>query len=111
MKRQVLFVGYDISHRSEISAFLDSRLYEARFAGSADMVIQLLESEKISAVVLKMHQLNDAAILKYINKYYPEIKVLVFAGRKFDNFIHMISRGNFRLLPQPLKLRELGMLM
>ena len=111
MKRQVLFVGYDNSNQAEISAFLDSHEGEARFAVSTDMAIQMLEAEPISAVVLKIRQLNDAAILQYINRYYPEIKVLVSAGQRFDNIINIFSRGNFKLLHQPLKLKELGMLL
>ena len=108
MKRQILFVGYDDLLQPEISEFLSRHGGVARFAGTASMAIRILGDHPISTVVLSMHQFGDAAILQYLNDFYPDIKILVSATKDFDDAMNAFSKGNFSLLDSPMKLEELG---
>jgi DNA-binding NtrC family response regulator len=73
--------------------------------------IRLLDVTGIDTVVLTLHKLGDAAILKYINQYYPDIKVLISASKEYDDIIHVFNKGHYSMLKQPFRLRELNLLM
>ena len=108
MKRNILFIGYEPSLNEEIKDFIVHRHGEAFFSNSIEQSIHILDESTISTVVLTLHKLGDAAILKYINQYYPGVKVLISASKEYDDIIHVFNKGNFSMLKQPLKLEELN---
>jgi DNA-binding NtrC family response regulator len=107
MKRNFLFIGYDSPVESEIGEYIRDRRSAAHFAHSNEQAIHMLDEFPIDVVVITLHKLEDAAILKYINQYYQEIKVLVAASKEFDDIIKVFNQGNYSMLRQPLKLEEL----
>ncbi len=111
MKGQVLFVGYEAPYQAEICDFLNQHGGEACFADTASIAIRILNDSHIGTVVLNLQQLGDIAVLRYINLYYPGIKVLISASNEFDDIIDIFSKGNFQLIRRPLKLQELGVLL
>ncbi len=108
MKRHVLFIGYDSTLQEEIREFLKDRDGDAQFSDTTDRSIRILSENPVDTVVLSMHSLGDAAILKYINQYYPDIRVLISANKEFDDIINVFNKGRFGLLKQPLKLEDLS---
>jgi DNA-binding NtrC family response regulator len=104
---QVLFIGYGSSVQ-EIQEFLESRDSIALFAQSTEDAIHILDEKPVKTVVLSIHELNDAAILKYINQYYPDKEVIISAGREYNEIIDVLSKGHFSVLKQPLKLKDLA---
>lgn len=111
MKRHVLFIGYDSTLQEEIKEFFKERGGQAWFTSSTDRSVRVLSEHPVETVVLSLHTLKDAAILKYINQYFPDIKILVSASHEYEEIINVLSHGHFEFLPQPLKLKELGALL
>ncbi len=111
MKRQVLFIGFDDAYQSEIVEFLKERDGQAWFSDSTDRSIRMLEEQAMDTVVLNMRKLVDAAILKYLNQYYPDIKILISTSDEFENIINVLTHSSYHLLRQPFKLKELNMLL
>jgi DNA-binding NtrC family response regulator len=111
MKRQVLFIGYDTAIQEEIGEFLKGLGGRAWFAASADRSVHILGKHQITTVVVRLHSASDAGILKFINQYYPDIKVLVSASQEFEDVIRILNEGHFKLLSRPLRLSELVLLL
>jgi DNA-binding NtrC family response regulator len=102
-----MFIGYG-SNIQEIQEFLEGRNSIALFAQSTEEAIHILDEKDVSTVVLSIHQLNDAAILKYINQYYPEKEVIISASREYNEIIDLLSKGHFTVMQQPMKLKDLA---
>jgi DNA-binding NtrC family response regulator len=109
MKRSFLFIGYEPSLYVEIMDFMHEHHGEALFSNSTEQSISTLNEFPVEAVVLTLHKLNDAAILKYINQYYPGVKVLIAASKEYDDLIDVFNKGHYSMLKQPLKLEELNL--
>jgi hypothetical protein len=108
MKRTFLFIGYESSMYDEIADFIHERDGDVFFSDSIEQSIHVLDEAPIDTVILTLHKLGDAAILKYINQYYPDVKVLISASKEYDDIIHVFNIGKFSLLREPLKLKELN---
>lgn len=108
MKRSFLFIGYESYLYDEIEDFIHEREGDVFFSSSIDQSIHVLDEAHVDTVILTLHKLGDAAILRYINKYYPGVKVLVSASKEYNDIIHTFHKGNFSVLKDPLKLKELN---
>jgi DNA-binding NtrC family response regulator len=107
MKRTVLFIGYDSPVEHEIRDYIRDLAQEAYFARTHEQAIQILDEHPVEQAVLNLRAMSDAVILRYINRYYPEINIVVSATKEFDDIISVFSQQNYSRLPQPLKLEEL----
>jgi DNA-binding NtrC family response regulator len=108
MKRQVLFIEYNSSLREEVRDFIRDHDGIVHFADTTRGSIRILEDFPIDLVILNMHQILDAGILRYINLNYPGIKVYVYGKKEFDEIIKIFNKGHFSLLQQPLSLADLN---
>jgi DNA-binding NtrC family response regulator len=111
MKRKVLFIGYEPSLNEEIKDFILTHKGEAFFTNSVEDSIHVLDEKPINTVVLTLHKLGDAAILKYINQYFPDIKVLISASKEYDDIINVFNKGRYSMLKQPFRLKELNLML
>ena len=107
MKKTYLFIGYDSTEESEIREFINNKSSVAIFATSNEQAIHFLDEYPVEIVVIYMRNLNDAVILRYVNRYYPEIRVVVSANKEYDEVISIFHQGTFSRLPRPFKLDEL----
>jgi len=107
MKRQVLFVGCEAPFHGEIREFLKSHGGEVWFASSTAMAISVLDDHPINSVVMCIHNLPDAALLKYLSDHYPDIRVVVSAGKEFDSIVKAFSKGRYSLLSSPMEMKKL----
>jgi hypothetical protein len=111
MKRTVLFIGYDIPVEAEIEEYVKSKSSVAYFARSNEQAIRILDEISINTVILNLRNLNDAVILRYVNRYYPDIHVVISANKEFDEMISIFNHANYARLPGPFRLEELGAVM
>ena len=109
MNSPILFIGYEPSLHGEIREFLKEHQGEAYFTSTAIETIRLLDAIPFEKAVLYMNRLEDAAILRYINMHYREIKVLVMPGAKLQDAIPALAAGNYEILNEPFRLEELGL--
>lgn len=108
MKKAVLFIGYDSHTEEEIREYIHDKSTMAFFSHTNDESIHILEGLAIKKVVLNLRSLKDAIILRYVNRYFPEIEVVVSATKEFDEVISIFNQTNFSRLPSPFRLEELG---
>jgi DNA-binding NtrC family response regulator len=107
MNKSYLFIGYDSSEEAEISEFITNKSSQAFFAATNDRAAQLLDQQSIDTAIIYMRSMNDAVILRYINKYYPEVQVVLSANKEFDEVISIFHQGTYSRLPRPFRLEEL----
>ena len=107
MKRNILFIGYEPPLYDEIRDFIYSRNGQAFFSVNVEQSINLLSTHPVDMVVLMMYKPEDAALLNFINRNYPEIEVLVSASKEYKEMISIFNEGHFSVLKHPLKLQEL----
>jgi DNA-binding NtrC family response regulator len=103
----ILFIHNDPEVLEEIREYLtvpDGDVFFSRETGDA---LRILSEQTIGMVVLKINNLRDAAILKYINDNYKDLEVLVMASKEYDDIISVFNKGHFKMFSQPLKLNEL----
>jgi DNA-binding NtrC family response regulator len=103
----ILFIHNDPEVLEEIKEFLTVPDGDVFFSKDTNDAIRILSEQTIGMVVLKITNMRDAAILKYINDNYKDLEVLVMASREYDEIISAFSAGQFKLYSQPLKLSEL----
>jgi DNA-binding NtrC family response regulator len=107
MARQVLFIGYEEPYKGELKDFTSEHHGSAHFADNLQRSIRIMDEHAIDLVVLNLRSLEDAGMLRYINKYHPKVRVVVHASREFDEFIRVVSHGHYEVLHQPIRLEEL----
>lgn len=108
MKRNVLFIGYDVLLQPEIEEYLKGHSAAAYFALTNEQAIRTLDEIPIHKIVLNLRSLQDAVILRYVNMYHHNIQVVVSANREFDEVISIFNRTAYERLPRPFRLEELG---
>ena len=107
MKRSVLFVGYDSPVEKEIGDYIRDIASEVFFGSTHEQAIRILNDHAIESVVLNLRSMNDAVILRYINRYHPDIHVVISANREFEENIEVLTEPSYAHLPQPLSLEKL----
>ncbi|HOX79418.1 MAG TPA: hypothetical protein PLW31_15445 [Bacteroidales bacterium] len=110
MKSPILFIGYEPALQEEIMDYMKDRDGEAYFSSSAIETIRMMDVVDFKKVVLYMHRLEDAAILRYINNHYRNAEVLIMPDLQLQDAIPALADGHFRLLHEPFRLEELNTL-
>lgn len=110
MNRTILFIGYDATIHEEIGSAIADRSDIMLFSGTTERSIRLLEENNIQTVVLNFQSMKDAALLKYINKYHPTVKVVIDTSEELDGIIDVFSKGKYKLMRHPFELSEIGKL-
>ena len=103
----ILFIHDDPEIQEEIREFLTIPNGEVLFSKTTSEAMVVLNAKKIDLVVLKINNMRDASILKYINDYYKDLEVLIMASKEYDEIISVFTTGHYKLFRQPLKLNEL----
>ena len=91
----------------EIKDFTESNGNIVYISHSTEESISQLNTQSIEKAVVSLKSLQDAAILKYLNDYYPDIKVVVIANKTFDDIISIFHKVNYSVIHEPLQLSEL----
>lgn len=105
----VLIQIKDTAADQEVREFTENNGDHVFISHSTEDSINFLSSILIDKAVISLKNLNDAAILKYLNEYHPGIEVVVIANKAFDDFISIFQKVNYSVIHEPLKLSELKM--
>lgn len=103
----VLIQIKDNSFDREIREFTESPDDHLHISHSTEDSIQILSCNGIQKAVISLKNLQDTAILKFINDYYPEIEVVVIANKALDEIISIFKNSNYSILHEPMRLSEL----
>jgi hypothetical protein len=104
----ILFQLRENATDTEIREFTEGSGNKVYISHTTEDSIAQLNQHPIDKAVVSLKSINDAAILKYLNDYYPKIRVLVIANKEFDAIISIFNKVNYSIIHEPLKLSELN---
>ena len=107
-RMNVFFQINDSTTDQEILEFIEGEGNKVFISHSTEESISILSERNFEKAVISLQSLKDAAILKYLNDYYPDIKVVVIANKEYDNIISIFQKTNYSVIHEPLKLSELN---
>jgi DNA-binding NtrC family response regulator len=81
---------------------------KAYFADNIEEATALLYAHPIDIAVLDLKQMTDIRVLKYINEYFNNVRIVVAVERNIENAISTIRNSQFGILHKPFTLEELG---
>ncbi len=91
----------------EIKEFTEGNGNKVYLSHNTEDSIAQLSKHRFDKAVVSLKNINDAAILKYLNDYYPHIKVVVIANKAFDDILSIFNKVNYSVIHEPLQLSEL----
>lgn len=104
---EILIQIRDASSDREIREFTEEQGDNLHISHSTEESINILSIKSIQEAIVSLKCLRDAAILKYLNDYYPQVKITVIANKTFDDVISIFQKSNYSVIHEPLKLDEL----
>ena len=103
----VLIQIKDTATDREVREFTENEGNQVFISHTIEDSITFLSTVIIDKAVISLKNLNDAAILKYLNENHSDIQVVVIANKAFDDFISIFQKANYSVIHEPLKLSEL----
>ena len=103
----VFFQIKNSSTDHEILDFIEGEGNKVFISHSTEESISILSKHDFQKAVISLQSMQDTTILKYLNNYYPDIKVVVIANKEFDDIISIFQKVNYSVIHEPLKLSEL----
>jgi DNA-binding NtrC family response regulator len=97
----------DTGTDKELKEFTEDDGNEICISHSTEESINQLSARPFNKAVISLKSLQDIAILKYLNDYYPDIKIVVIANKTFDDIISTFQKVNYSVIHEPLQLSEL----
>ncbi|MCB0805984.1 MAG: hypothetical protein KDC05_09320 [Bacteroidales bacterium] len=91
----------------EIREFTEADGNQVFISHSTAESIGYLSAEMIDQAVISLKHINDAAILKYLSEYYPDIKIVVIADKKVTDILSLFQQVEFTVIHEPLRLSDL----
>lgn len=104
----VFFQIRDTGANKEILEFIEGEGNKVFISHSTEESIEILNKHEIDKAVISLLSMKDATILKYLNDYYPDVKVVIIANKEYDNIISIFQKINYSVIHEPLKLSELN---
>jgi DNA-binding NtrC family response regulator len=103
----ILFINSDASMHEEFNEFSDEIHANNFYSDSTEESISVLNEQQIDTVIIKMGKISDASVLKYINDYYKNIKVLISARKDFEEALTIFNQIHFERINNPMGLADL----
>jgi len=95
----------------EIREFFLRENARTYFANSSKSAVDTLNNRKIDIMILDFDSLYDTFLLKYVENYHKNIKMILFTDDFMKNAISVFKRSNFTLISEPFKLSKLKKLL
>jgi hypothetical protein len=92
---------------AEIKEYIDCIDYEVYLSQSTSESLVFLGNYNFDIIVVEMKGFNDLGILKFINDYYPGIKVIVIANETFTEIIEVFQHLRYLVIKEPIQLSNL----
>jgi len=105
---KVLIHMHDAIAYEDVKEFIDCSENEVCFSHSTLDSILHLSSQHFDKVVVSMKEMSDAGILKFINDYYPRIRVIVIANRTFNDLISVFHQLRYPVIERPMEVSRLN---
>jgi len=93
--------------RDEIAEFFQTENIKLFSADTLESAIDILFKIKIDIFLFNIDSLEEIELLRYINKYYQTIEVIILTNNFLHNAISILRTGHYRLMNNPFKFQEL----
>lgn len=103
----ILFINSDASMHEEFNEFSHEIHANNFYANSTEESIGVLNEQQIDTVIIKIGKIEDVSVLKYINDYYKNIKVLISARKDFEEALTIFRQIQFEKVNNPMGLADL----
>lgn len=104
---KILITQSNPGEAAELKEYFQSNACEVFIAQERKLVYQVLAKHSIDAVLYNVVDLYDFAVIRYINKTYPQVNVVVTSDAGFCANIDNIRQGAFTSLRFPYHLNQL----
>ncbi len=91
----------------ELTEYFRSCNWEADIASEQGSIYQSLSRQKYDATLYYVSNLDDFAVIRYINSTYPEIQVVITSDAGLETSIENVRQGAFTSLKLPYHLNQL----
>jgi DNA-binding NtrC family response regulator len=103
----ILFLAINTCIHNELQEYVRDRQGEAYFANNIEEAISLLHTHPIDVAVLNLIRVADIRLLKYINKEFKHVRIVLAVEQNLENAISTIRNSQFGFLHKPFTLQEL----
>jgi two-component system response regulator HydG len=113
MKRKILVVDDELSHRQMLNAVLSEEGYEVREADDGETAIAAVEEQFYDLIIMdiRMSRVGGIEALKKIKEISPGIPIIIMtAYASVSTAIDALKKGAFDYLTKPLDIDELKIL-
>ena len=93
--------------RDEMAEFFQTENIKLFSADTLESAIDILFKDKIDIFLFNIDSLEEIELLRYINKYYQTIEVIILTNNFLHNAISILRTGHYRLMNNPFKIQEL----
>jgi DNA-binding NtrC family response regulator len=74
---------------------------------SDSQAIKILNENEIEKIILELDNVSEISFLDYINKYFPEIPVVVITDNRNETILSVIRQSIFNIIEKPFDLEKL----
>lgn len=103
----VLMVKTKEYEKRQLNDFFDTVSSRLFFAEKNHDIYRILSESGINAVLYFVENIDDFAMIRFINQNYPEVKVLVITENYICTGIDHIKESVFTYLRQPYSLEQI----
>ena len=91
---------------AEIREYLDCINNEVYHSQSSSESLVFLGNYNFDLIVVEVKGFNELGILKFINDYYPDIRVIVIANKAFTEIIDVFQHLKYQVIKEPINLSD-----
>ncbi len=107
---KILIAKANQSEETELRDYFQTYKCEVYAAVTKQAIFQILAGGAIEAVLYCLSNLDDFSIIRYINKTYPAVRVVIVSDSGLCNTIDNVRYGVFTSLKHPYRLNQLNSL-
>lgn len=104
----ILFYHHNGFLLDELREFFGDQGGQPHFADTVESAISILNTHPMDAAFVEVRRVSDIGIIKYINQYFPDLRIVLLVENDFETVISAIREGRYEMLRAPLGLGEIG---
>ena len=93
---------------SELQEFFGELEGQPHFADTVESAIAILNTYPIDAAFIEIRGFFDIGLIKYINRYFSDLRIVLLLDNEVEGVISAIRDGGFSVLKVPCGLRDLN---
>jgi DNA-binding NtrC family response regulator len=93
--------------QSNLEDFVPESVNKVFSVNNTEDAVKIINEKGIEKVLLEIDELEEVNFLSYVNKYFPDIEVVIITNSINENIFSAIKNGMFALMKRPLDLNRL----